>query len=391
MRVFVAGATGVVGHRAVRQLVAAGHTVSGVARSPEKAELLLRLSVTPVEVDLFDRLAVADAVVGHDAVVNLATNIPPPHQAARAKAWATNDRLRREVSGHLVGAALSAGAARFVQESITFPYVDGGSDWIDEEQQRDVPAMTASVDDAEAAAARFTRRGGHGVVLRFGAFYAPESDQTTMSRRLIDRRVAPLTGRPTAYRSMVHADDAAAAVVAALIAPAGVFNVVDDEPLPNEELVKVWAEVQGRKPPRFPPRALTALGGAAARMLARSQRVSNRRFRDVTGWQPRFPSMADGWPSVVAAMDALAAGGPLVDLTQAATGGTPREDPADESGADPSLGAPTDGSEPSDLASRGDTSVGPSAGAEDGRGPASSSSAGVDDRRSGGRDAVGEG
>ena len=75
MRVFVAGATGVLGRRAVAQLVAAGHQVTGVARSPEKEALLEALGVRAVRVDLFDADAVRTAVAGHDAVVNVAIKI----------------------------------------------------------------------------------------------------------------------------------------------------------------------------------------------------------------------------------------------------------------------------------------------------------------------------
>src|SRR5688572_24059492 len=76
VKVFVAGATGVVGWRSVRQLVAAGHDVTAVARTPEKAEQVRALGADPVAVDLFDAGAVAAAVRGHAVVVNLATHIP---------------------------------------------------------------------------------------------------------------------------------------------------------------------------------------------------------------------------------------------------------------------------------------------------------------------------
>src|SRR5947209_7447517 len=82
MRVFVAGATGVLGKRAVRLLVEGGHTVTAVARSQDKAALLEALGTTPVTVDLFDAAAVKSAVAGHDAVLNLATHIPAGARAA---------------------------------------------------------------------------------------------------------------------------------------------------------------------------------------------------------------------------------------------------------------------------------------------------------------------
>lgn len=118
MKVFVTGATGAIGRPTVPLLTAAGHEVTAVVRSPEKRAQVEAAGAAGVEVDLFDAAAVRQAVAGHDAVVNLVTNIPPMTQAGRPSAWATNDRLRREASAHLVDGAIAAGAARLVQESI---------------------------------------------------------------------------------------------------------------------------------------------------------------------------------------------------------------------------------------------------------------------------------
>lgn len=294
-RVFVAGATGVVGWRAVRELVAAGHEVTAVARTLEKAELVRSLGATPVTVSLFDRDALTAAVAGHDVVVNLATRIPPIAQAAVPSAWADNNRIRSEGSTNLVDAALAAGASRYVQESITFTYPDSGDAWIDAgTTEVDAPPIGRSVLDAEANAARFTAGGGTGVVLRFGMFYAPDATHTRSQVAAAGRGVAFVAGAPEAYQSMIHADDAAAAVVAALRAPAGTYDVVDDEPLTK----RAFADVVGARL-RFPG-GLAKIGGAQADILLRSQRVSNRRFKEATGWAPRVPSARAGWPVVAA-------------------------------------------------------------------------------------------
>src|SRR5436190_11877964 len=117
MRVFVAGSTGVIGHRAVRALVAAGHQATAVVRSPAKAALARSLGATPVEVSIFDPDALRAAAEGHDAVCNLATHIPPLARAASQHAWAGNTRIRTEGSRNLVDAALAARASVYVQES----------------------------------------------------------------------------------------------------------------------------------------------------------------------------------------------------------------------------------------------------------------------------------
>jgi nucleoside-diphosphate-sugar epimerase len=286
MKVFVTGATGVVGSPAVRLLVEAGHSVTAAARTAQRAALLRSLGATPVILDLFDPAAVRAAVAGHDAVCNLATHIPPISRAALPGAWNENDRIRREVSRNLVDAALATGATRFVQESICFFYRDLGDSWIDEDVALDLPAYARSTADAETQARRFTEAGGTGVVLRFGMFYGPHSE------------VPPLLGRD-GYMSPLHTDDAAAAVVAALRAPAGVYNVADDEPPTRSEYAGVTAAL-GTRTRLVPPGALALLGSRTT-VLTRSQRVSNRRFREATGWAPRYPSVREGWPSVAAA------------------------------------------------------------------------------------------
>jgi 2-alkyl-3-oxoalkanoate reductase len=300
MKVFVAGATGVVGWRTVERLVAAGHEVTGVARTGEKAALLRRLGATPVKVDLFDAAAVKDAVAGHDAVLNLATHIPSLTSAALPGAWSENDRIRNEASRNLVDGAIAAGASRYVQESICFPYPDRGDEWIDEDVPFDAPGFTRSVLEAERQAARFTESGGTGVVLRFGQFYGPDASHTRTLVQSARRRMFPVPGPSDAYTAAIQLDDAAAAVVAALDAPARAYNVVDDEPLTRREFSNQLGQAVGARPPRRLPAWFSRLGGAKTSLLARSQRVSNRRFKEATGWAPAYPSAREGWRAVVA-------------------------------------------------------------------------------------------
>ena len=300
-KIFVAGATGVLGRRAVKQLADAGHAVTGIARSDEKAELVRSLGGKPVRVDLFDAAALKDAIDGHDVVANLATHIPPLTKSAFNGAWDENSRIRSEGSRNLVDAALATGASRYIQEAISFMYEDRGDEWIDEDVPMIIPNLNKSQLDAEANAARFTESGGVGVVLRFGQFYAPDAFHTTDMIKVARRRVAPAVGDPDSYAPNIHIDDAASAVVAALEAPAGIYNVVDDDPVTKREFAEVMARALGKKAPHFIPKTLVKAAGSKASYLVRSQRVSNRRFKDATGWSPRYPSVREGLPPVIAA------------------------------------------------------------------------------------------
>ena len=304
MQVFLTGATGVLGRRTLPLLTAAGHDVTAVARTPEKAERVGAAGARPVTVDLFDADAVRAAVEGHEAVVNLATHIPSTAKAALPGAWKENERIRREVSRHLVDAASATGAPRVVQEALAFIYVDAGGAWVDEDAPVDGGSFNQGVHEAEAQVARFRDAGGDGVVLRFGLFHGAESEQTQEAVALARRGLAMTIGRPDAYLSIIEVDDAASAVVHALIAPAGVNNVVDDEPLTRRAYAQALATALGRdKPLRIPPAVLSKLGGAKTALLARSERVRNARFRQATGWAPASPSAREAWRKIVAELD----------------------------------------------------------------------------------------
>lgn len=286
MKVFVAGATGVLGRRAVTALVDAGHDVTAVARGPEKAELVRRLGATPVTVDLFDADAVRDAVADHEAMVNLATKIPPLRKAALMSAWEENDRIRSEASANLARAAIAAGAEVFVQESIAFVYGDRGDEWIDEDEPLWDSPFTDALKAADAAAESVTEAGARGIVLRFGFFMAADSDQMALMVNAGRAGLFVQPGADDAYSPLIHIDDAAAAVVEALDAPAGVYHVVDDEPPTKAEQRAALAQAVGRRRLLRPPSLVTRVLRSRAPQLVWSQRPSNRKLKEATGWAP---------------------------------------------------------------------------------------------------------
>jgi nucleoside-diphosphate-sugar epimerase len=303
VKVFVAGATGVLGSRAVPLLLHAGHSVTAIARTPEKAAWLRTIGAEPSTVDLFDPVGIAAAVEGHGVVVNLATHIPDLSRAARSSAWAENDRIRTEGSRNLVDAAIATRAVRYIQESVSFFYSDGASLWVDETSPFEAPSFAAAVHVAEAEANRFTESGGIGTVLRFGWFYGMGSSHTTSQLKMARRGLSPFPGAQGGYQTFVHLDDAATAVVAAFDVPAGVYNITEDEPATRRELAAAVGAALGRKPGRALP-GIAKLGGDKTTYLNRSTRVSNRRFREATGWSPSYPNPVLGWEQIVAQMDA---------------------------------------------------------------------------------------
>ncbi len=286
MKILFTGATGVLGSAAVPLLVEAGHEVKALGRR---------------DVDLFDPVEVAQAVDGFDAVFHFATALPPAEEMSKREAWRTNDRLRSEATANLVDAAIAAGVVVFVQESVTFSYADGGERWLDEDAAIDSPfEVIDSALTAEENVARFSAHGGRGIVLRLGRLYGPGRVSAAYLETVAARKM-PILGKGDNYVSHLHLHDAGTAIAAAVDAPAGTYNVVEDEPVTVAKEMEVLVEaLDAPKPRRVPVWLARRMMGPIAGLLTVSQRVSNGRFRETTGWAPAYPSVREGWPEVVA-------------------------------------------------------------------------------------------
>jgi nucleoside-diphosphate-sugar epimerase len=97
---------------------------------------------------------------------------------------------------------------------------------------------------------------------------------------------------------LVHADDAARAVVAALGAPAGTYNVCESRPLRRSDINAAVAAAVGKRRAWSLP-GLAKLGGSKTSYLGRSIRLSSKKFQDTAGWQPQYPSAVEGMREVV--------------------------------------------------------------------------------------------
>jgi len=130
------------------------------------------------------------------------------------------------------------------------------------------------------------------VVLRFGLFMGPDSGSTLAALEAARGGNSIAPGPPGAYRPTLWLDDAAAAIAAALRVPAGTYNVADTDPATNAEMDAALAAVVGVEALR--PRA------PQDGPLARSQRVSNRRLREASGWVPRVRACTESWGRIAA-------------------------------------------------------------------------------------------
>jgi nucleoside-diphosphate-sugar epimerase len=199
MRIFIAGASGVVGVRLIPLLVAAGHTVAGMTRSPQKAPMLSELGAQPVVCDVFDAGALTQAVTafGPDVVVHQLTDLPD--RAADIPRYAEHSNyMLTEGTHNLLAAAAAAHAGRVIAQSVSW----------------ELPGEIGRAAYAEHE--RSVLEAG-GVVIRYAQLWGPgtyyEADPPPPPR--------------------IHVDAAARQTVPALDVPLGVTLVADDRAAPT--------------------------------------------------------------------------------------------------------------------------------------------------------------
>src|SRR5262249_26901314 len=184
MNVFVTGATGVLGKPVSRLLIDGGHYVRVLARNAGNESRFRSTGLSVFRGSLFEPSSLRRGVKGCDAVLHLATRIPPLNQPSRRAAWEENDRIRTEGTRNLVAAALEAGVSTFIYPSIVFVYPDRGSEWIDAGTPVERPRILQSTLMAEAEVNQFTKSGKRGIVLRMGGFYGPTAGNTQYMFRM---------------------------------------------------------------------------------------------------------------------------------------------------------------------------------------------------------------
>jgi 2-alkyl-3-oxoalkanoate reductase len=309
VRVFLAGATGVIGRRLVPLLVQAGHQVTGMTRSPTRSQQLIAAGAEAAVVDALDEPAVHAAVAAAepDAVIHQLTSLPAkidPRKIERD--FALNDRLRSEGTSILVAAARDAGpAVRVIAQSIAFMYEPGPPGTIHDELDpllSDPPPAFARTAGAVRTLERTVLQAG-GLVLRYGYFYGPGSAisrEGSFARDLARRRL-PIVGRGEGVWSFIHVDDAAAATVLALDhGKPGIYNITDDEPVPQRVWVPELARLIGARKPLHLPAWLVRLmvGRYFVLMGTQLRGNSNAKARAELGCEPRFPHWREGFAAV---------------------------------------------------------------------------------------------
>jgi nucleoside-diphosphate-sugar epimerase len=308
MKIFVAGATGAVGKSLVPLLVSRGHRVFATTRTPGKAPSLRSAGAEPVVVDGLGREGLLDAVgsAHPDVVVHEMTALSGLTRLRNLDgSFVLTNRLRTEGTQYLLEASRAAGARRFVAQSY--------AGW---PSGRDGARIKTETDPLETHPARHTERtlqairaleamvlGAadlEGVVLRYGGFYGPGTGLEPGGEfvKAIRKRRFPIVGGGSGVWSFIHIADAAEATRIAIEGgPAGLYNIVDDDPAEVSEWLPELARAVGAKPPYHLPAWVGRLlvGEAVVRMMTEQRGSSNAKARRLLGWQPAWASWRQGF------------------------------------------------------------------------------------------------
>jgi nucleoside-diphosphate-sugar epimerase len=304
VKVFVAGATGAIGRPLVPKLIEAGHEVTGMTRSEDKAAGLREAGAKAVVCDVFDEPAVREAITAasSEVVVHQLTALPERYDPRDPELYKETNRLRAEGGRILIDAAREAGARRMVAQSIAFMYAPAEGPATEDDPLLEAPGhfgegvkATRQMEQAVTGT-----EGLEGLVLRYGFFYGPGTyyGPGGSSEEDVRRRRQPVVGSGAGVFSFVHIDGAADATVAACERGApGIYNVVDDEPTPMREWLPAYAEAIGAKKPFRVPAFLARLvaGKDVVAMATTIRGASNAKAKRELGWQPGHPSWRQGF------------------------------------------------------------------------------------------------
>jgi nucleoside-diphosphate-sugar epimerase len=298
MRVFIAGATGVVGQQLVPLLVSTGHDVVATTRNPAKFAALRAQGAEPIALDALDAAAVRAAVhqAQPDAIVHQATALSDLGNNFRNfdKLFADTNRLRTTGTENLLAAAKDAGTPRFVAQSYRWAFTDANGE---------IAANPPAAFRQSAAAIRrleeLVKQTPGAVALRYGGFYGPNTSLDNGGPQItaIRKRQLPVVGDGRGYWTFLHVYDAATATLAALTRGQGVYVVADDEPAQARDWLPYLASVVGAKPPRHVPVWLARMvaGAGATQMMTTAPSASNADAKRELAWTPSYKSWRDGF------------------------------------------------------------------------------------------------
>jgi nucleoside-diphosphate-sugar epimerase len=298
MKIFVAGGTGAIGRPLIAELLAQGHALVALTRSPEKAQALVKQGIEPAIADVFDAGAVQAAVrrTQPEVVIEQLTALPKTYTRESMKAAAAfNQRLRLEGGANVLAAAQAAGVRRYLRQSVAF-FSAPGPGLADESTPLALDASPAVAAEArvltEIEQRLLQSPKLEGVVLRYGFFYGsgtwfhPDGDVA----RQVRQQLMSIVGSGAGVWSWLHIEDAAIATAqAAVQGNSGIYLIANDKPLAVREWLPAFAKwLNAPPPPQLPVEDVLKNNGADAVYYGTQMRgVLNAKAKRELNFQPR--------------------------------------------------------------------------------------------------------
>ncbi|MGH0599306.1 NAD-dependent epimerase/dehydratase family protein [Bacillus mycoides] len=279
MKIFVAGATGVIGRSLLPMLIKEGHTVFAMIRNESQVEAIKKVGAIAVIADVFNRHAVFSVLeeTNPDVVIHQLTSLYTCD-------FEDNAKIRIEGTRNLVDAAKSVGVKKIIAQSISWAYEPGDTlasetDPIDFSAPMPRKATINGIAKLEETAFELSEV----VILRYGTLYGPGTWYTengVIANQVRNNEIVATDG----ISSFIHVEDAARAAVLALNWPSGIVNIVDDYPATSKEWLPIYATAIGAPNPKIQTGKNSWERGA-----------SNNKARKEYGWIPLHPSWPEGF------------------------------------------------------------------------------------------------
>ncbi|MBG9716598.1 NAD-dependent epimerase/dehydratase family protein [Bacillus cereus] len=283
MKIFVAGATGVIGRSLLPMLIKNGHIVFAMIRNTSQVEVMKKVGAIPVIADVFNRKAVFSVLeeTNPDVVI---------HQLTSLSSWDFEDnaKIRTKGTRNLVDAAKNVGVQKIIAQSISWAYEPGDTFATEKDSLHITASMPRQVTvngilKLEKAVTELPES----VILRYGTLYGPGTwyaENGLIANQVRNNEIIASDG----ISSFIHVEDAARATMLALNWPSGIVNIVDNYPATSKEWLPIYAAAIGAPQPKVQDGKNSWERGA-----------SNNKARKEYGWIPLFPSWSEGFNNLI--------------------------------------------------------------------------------------------
>ncbi len=316
MKLFITGSTGVLGSRTVKLLLKQQHEIYALIRSKDKAKILKEKGIHPIIGNLYDKEFMLKSTKGMDGFLNLASSAPKKFNT-KAKDWSDYNKLHVDAIKILVYVIATNKIPFFIQHSSLLSYGDHADKWVNEMVKFTRPIkntnnLTQDYLDILESTIRCEYILNHiydnnfpRIILRFGMIYSSDSVLTQEFIEQLEKNVFPTINKGESYLNLIHANDAASAVVKCVMNYKNLigqtFNISDDKPVTSKELTHYLAKKLLAKEPKdvTPILGNRLVGKFEANILLSSFRNNNDKFKQITDWNPKYKSYKEGFDEVL--------------------------------------------------------------------------------------------